>query len=126
MKEPSLVAACLATMSKTVEVPCTVKCRLGVDEIENYEFTRDFVKEVSENGRVRHFVVHARNAILKGLSPAENRIIPPLKYEYVYKLQQEFPHINFTLNGGIKTIKQAKALLDENKLYGCMIGRTAY
>lgn len=112
MKEPKLVSQCLGKMAKEANIPCTVKCRLGVDDIEDYEFTREFVQEVSQNGHVNHFVVHARNAILKGLSPAENRVIPPLKYDYVYRLQKDFPHLNFTLNGGIKTIKQAKDLLD--------------
>jgi tRNA-dihydrouridine synthase A len=126
MKEPALVAKCMAEMQAAVNIPCTVKCRLGVDDHEDYEFVRNFIDEVSRGSKTTHFVMHARNAILNGLSPAENRTIPPLKYDYVYQLKKDFPNLNFTLNGGIKTVDQAKKLLEQNNLYGCMIGRTAY
>lgn len=116
----------MAAMQAAVNIPCTVKCRLGVDDREDYEFVRNFVEVVSKGSRTNHFVIHARNAILKGLNPAENRTIPPLKYNYVYQLKKDFPHIDFTLNGGVKTVAQAKQLLSEQGLYGCMIGRTVY
>ena len=125
MREPELVGKCMVEIAKAVNIPVTVKCRLGIDDQEDYEFIRNFVTIVSQEGRIDHFVVHARNAILKGLNPVENRTIPPLKYEYVFQLQKDFPDIKFTLNGGIKTLQQAKQLLTEHKLEGCMIGRTA-
>jgi tRNA-dihydrouridine synthase A len=80
MKEPGLVARCMTEMQKVVNIPCTVKCRLGIDDYEEYDFTKQFIEEVSKNSKVTHFIIHARNAILSGLSPAENRVIPPLKY----------------------------------------------
>jgi len=75
-----------------------------VDELDSYEFVHQFVNAVTTTSKVNHFIIHARKAYLKGLSPSENRNVPPLKYDYVYRLQSDFPHINFTLNGGIRTI----------------------
>lgn len=126
MREPSLVAKCMTSMQAAVNIPCTVKCRLGVDDQVDYEFTHNFINEVSRNSKTTHFIMHARNAILNGLSPAENRVVPPLKYDYVYRLKKDFPELDFTLNGGIKTVAHAKQLLQEHPLHGCMIGRTAY
>lgn len=88
MKEPELVYDCMKEVRQRLKgVPCTVKCRLGVDEFDNYEFVKKFVAEVSKEGNVEHFIIHARKAFLKGLNPAQNRTVPPLWYERVYKLQ---------------------------------------
>jgi tRNA-dihydrouridine synthase A len=84
------------------------------------------VEEVSKNGSVDHFIIHARKAYLKGLNPAQNRNIPPLIYDRVYRLQEDFPHLKFTLNGGIKTLHDAHEILKDHQVWGCMIGRTAY
>lgn len=111
MKKPDLVANLMKAMSSAVTIPCTVKCRLGVDNLDTYEFCKGFVGNVSQNGNVQHFIIHARKAFLKGLNPAENRNIPPLKYDYVYQLQQDFPSLKFTLNGGVRTINQAISLI---------------
>lgn len=130
MKEKSLVADCMKSIKDTVsgtDIDCTVKCRLGVDDFDTYDFVRDFVEEVSKKGETKHFIIHARKAFLKGLNPAQNRNIPPLKYDLVYKLTEDFPDLRFSINGGIKTLEQAKTLLtDHPKLAGCMVGRTAY
>ncbi|CAM5999738.1 unnamed protein product [Sphagnum jensenii] len=128
MKEAHLVRDCMEAMAEVVNLPVTVKCRLGVDEFDSYEFVHDFVKEVSRDGKgaVRHFIIHARKAFLKGLNPAQNRSIPPLQYHKVYQLRSEFPTISFELNGGIKTIADGVRLTRENMLAGVMIGRTAY
>jgi tRNA-dihydrouridine synthase A len=116
MKEPGLVAECVAAMQGSV--PVTVKHRTGVDAIEDYDFLCKFVATVAKAG-CRTFIVHARNAILKGLSPKENREIPPLKYQYVYRLKQDFPDLEFILNGGITHLK------DKHPVDGVMIGRAA-
>jgi tRNA-dihydrouridine synthase A len=87
----------MEAMARAVKIPCTVKCRLGVDEFDTYEFLRDFVAEVSQGGKglITHFVIHARKAFLKGLNPAQNRSIPPLIYDRVYQLQKDFPTLTF-------------------------------
>lgn len=103
----------------------TVKCRIGVDDHDSYEELHHFVKTVASAG-VRHFIVHARKCLLKGLSPHENRTVPPLKYNVVYRLKQDFPHLAITLNGGVHSIQQAKELLDTTNVDGVMIGRAAY
>ena len=115
-------------MSKVVKIPCTVKCRLGVDEFDSYEFVRDFVSEVSNKGEgpITHFIIHARKAFLKGLNPAQNRSVPPLMYDRVYRLKEDFPMLSFELNGGIKSVEKAYQYCSENKLEGCMVGRLAY
>src|SRR3989440_3537758 len=100
MAEPSLVADCVRAIREAVELPVTVKHRIGIDQVEDYSFVRDFVGTVAQAGS-RTFIVHARNAVLKGLSPKENREIPPLKYDYVYRLKVEFPALQFVINGGI-------------------------
>jgi tRNA-dihydrouridine synthase A len=123
MLEPEHVAECLNAMQRNVNVPITIKCRLGVDHHEDYEFLYNFVNIVQEAG-IEHFIIHARNGILKGLSPRQNRHIPPLKYEYVYQLKKDFPNLNITINGGIKTIDECKEHL--KYVDGVMIGRAAY
>lgn len=123
MLEPDHVAECLNAMQSNVMVPVTIKCRLGVDHHEEYEFLHNFVNIVQSAG-INHFIIHARNGILKGLSPRQNRHIPPLKYDYVYKLKEDFPNLNITINGGIKTIKECKNHL--KFVDGIMIGRAAY
>lgn len=127
MKEPELVAECVAAMEKVVSVPVTVKCRLGVDDFDSYEFMKDFVRIVGERTKCTHFIIHARKAFLKGLNPKENRNVPPLMYNRVYQIAKDFPQYQFSINGGIKTFKQAGEILDANRdLLGVMIGRTAY
>jgi tRNA-dihydrouridine synthase A len=123
MAEPKLVAACVEAIRNEVKLPVTVKHRIGIDQIEQYGFVRDFVATVSAAG-CRTFIVHARNAVLKGLSPKENREIPPLKYDYVYRLKAEFPALEFVINGGITSwaeITNHLAYVD-----GAMLGRAAY
>lgn len=99
-------------MQKVVKIPCTVKCRLGVDEFDSYEFAKEFVDVISNKGQgpITHFIIHARKAFLKGLNPAQNRNIPPLMYDRVYRLKQDFPTLTFELNGGIKDVKLAHQL----------------
>ena len=123
MLEPDHVAECLNAMQLNVKVPVTIKCRLGVDHHEDYEFLYNFVNIV-KNAGIKHFIIHARNGILKGLSPRQNRHIPPLKYDYVYQLKKDFPNLNITINGGIKTIDECKDHL--KRVDGVMIGRAAY
>jgi len=123
MAEPELVASCVKVIRNEVGLPVTVKHRIGIDQIEEYGFVRDFVGIVAEAGCTT-FIVHARNAVLKGLSPKENREIPPLKYDYVYRLKAEFPALEFVINGGIASwadITTHLAYVD-----GTMLGRAAY
>lgn len=103
----------------------TVKCRIGVDNHDSYEELHHFITTVASCG-VKHFIVHARKCLLKGLSPHENRTVPPLKYDFVYRLKTDFPDLFFTLNGGVASIQQAKQLLDDANIDGVMIGRAAY
>ncbi|MGQ0653343.1 MAG: tRNA dihydrouridine(20/20a) synthase DusA [Betaproteobacteria bacterium] len=123
MAEPALVASCVEKIREAVSVPVTVKHRIGIDKVEDYSFVRDFVGTLAEAG-CRTFIVHARNAVLKGLSPKENREIPPLKYGYVYRLKQEFPHLDIVINGGIVTTEQVEKHLQH--VDGVMLGRAAY
>ncbi|MEO7808094.1 MAG: tRNA dihydrouridine(20/20a) synthase DusA [Ramlibacter sp.] len=123
MAEPELVADCVKAMVDAVDVPVTVKHRIGIDKSESYEFVRDFVGAVSEAG-CGVFLIHARNAWLKGLSPKENREVPPLHYERVHQLKQDFPHLLFAVNGGIKTDEQVADQLQQ--VDGVMVGREAY
>jgi len=123
MAEPKLVADCVKAMVDAVHVPVTVKHRIGIDREERYDFVRDFVGTVSEAG-CRVFIVHARNAWLKGLSPKENREIPPLRYEVVHRLKRDFPHLQIVVNGGITTSGQVRGEL--GLLDGVMVGREAY
>ena len=123
MLEPNLVAECLAAMRNSVSIPVSIKCRLGVDDHEEYKFLYDFVSIVKESG-VKVFIIHARNGILKGLSPRQNRNIPPLKYDYVYRLKKDFPDLEIIINGGIKNLDDSQVHLE--KVDGVMIGRAAY
>jgi tRNA-dihydrouridine synthase A len=123
MAEPHLVAVCVEAMSSEVSIPVTVKHRTGVDRLEDYGFLRNFVAAVAAAG-CNTFFVHARNAILKGLSPKENREIPPLKYDYVYRLKQDFPQLEFVINGGITSAQQIQEHLAH--VDGVMLGRAAY
>ncbi|UWE15235.1 tRNA dihydrouridine(20/20a) synthase DusA [Herbaspirillum huttiense] len=123
MGEPTLVADCVKAMKDAVSIDVTVKHRIGIDDVQSYDFVRDFVGQIAEAGS-KTFIVHARNAILKGLSPKENREIPPLKYHYAYQLKQDFPELEILINGGIKTLPE----IDEHLKHvdGVMLGREAY
>src|ERR1700730_8652948 len=123
MNEPQLVADCVKAMRDAVSIPVTVKHRIGVDAAEDYAFVRDFVGTVADAG-CAVFIVHARNAILKGLSPKENREIPPLKYDYAYQLKRDFPDLEIVINGGIKTLAEVELHLQH--VDGVMLGREAY
>ncbi len=123
MAEPALVADCVKAMIDAVDIPVTVKHRIGLDRNEDYGFVRDFVGRVADSG-CTVFIVHARNAWLKGLSPKENREIPPLRYELVAMLKHEFPALTFVVNGGLAA---PAAIGDAFKRFdGVMIGRAAY
>jgi tRNA-dihydrouridine synthase A len=123
MARPKLVADCLRAMRSEVGVPVTVKTRIGIDDEDSYEFLRRFVDLQREAG-CRKFIVHARIAVLEGLSPKENRSVPPLRYERVFQLKQDLPELEVVLNGGIKTVAQVDEIL--GRVDGVMIGRQAY
>ncbi|WP_420714381.1 tRNA dihydrouridine(20/20a) synthase DusA [Acinetobacter sp. MD2] len=123
MAEPNLVADCISSMQNAVQIPVHVKHRIGIDEMQSYEEMLHFVDTVAKTG-CTHFVVHARIAILKGLSPKENRDVPPLRYEDVYRLKKERPHLLIEINGGIKTFEETQLHLQH--VDGVMIGREAY
>lgn len=147
MAEPDTVARGVEAMAKAVKTPITVKCRIGIDDSEEYEFLKTFLKQVSNAGCTM-FVIHARKAWLKGLSPKENREIPPLNYDIPARIKAEFPHLEIIVNGGIKTIGEIRSFLtschpersegsqeilrsaqNDSPLYnfdGVMIGREAY
>jgi tRNA-dihydrouridine synthase A len=123
MLEPELVADCVKAMQDAVPISVTVKHRLGIDRVEDYGIVRHFVEALARAG-CRTFIVHARNAVLKGLSPKANREIPPLRYDDVYRLKREFPEVEIVVNGGIETL----ADIDVHLAYvdGVMLGRAAY
>ena len=123
MLEPDLVAECTGQMRKSVDIPITVKCRTGVDDNDDYEFLKSFINIVKDSG-VKTFIIHARKGILKGLSPRQNRNIPPLNYEKVYAIKNDFPDLEIIINGGIKSINETKNHL--NYVDGVMLGRAAY
>ncbi len=123
MAEPALVRDCVAAMRDAVDLPVTVKHRIGIDRGENYDFVRDFVGTVAAGG-CTVFIVHARNAWLKGLSPKENRELPPLRHEFVYRLKREFPALTVVLNGGVADNDQIAEHL--RHVDGVMLGRQAY
>ena len=123
MAEPQLVADGVKAMKDAVDIPVTVKHRIGIDKVESYDFVRDFVGKVSEAG-CELFIVHARNAWLQGISPKENRELPPLKPDWVLRLKLDFPHLRFVINGGITTMDQIHQHLQQ--LDGVMVGREAY
>ncbi len=148
MAEPELVAECVAAMKAAVAIPVTVKCRIGIDDCDDFSFLNKFIKEISKAG-CETFIIHARKAWLKGLSPKENREIPPLRYDIVSKIKEQYPDINVILNGGITTLEQINRLIqpvsslrkqgsgsdlpdprfrgdDTINFEGIMIGREAY
>lgn len=123
MKNAPLVADCYRAMQESTDIPITIKHRIGIDDQESYEFFSDFVGVIANAG-CRTFIIHARKAHLKGLSPKENRKIPPLKYEYIFQLKKDFPNLEIILNGGIKDLDQSIDILKH--LDGVMLGREAY
>ena len=123
MAEPQLVADCVKAMRDAVSIPVTVKHRIGIDSIEAYEFVRNFVGTVAHAG-CETFLVHARNAVLKGLSPKDNREVPPLRYDYVYRLKRDFPGLCIVINGGVNTLDAIGPHLSH--VDGVMLGRLAY
>ena len=125
MAEPSLVARCVAAMREAVTLPVTVKHRIGIDREESYGFVRDFVGTVAEQGGCEVFIVHARNAWLQGLSPKQNREVPPLRHETVYRLKRDFPRLTIVINGGVLSAEQVAAHLAAG-VDGVMVGRHAY
>ncbi|MDU5696317.1 MAG: tRNA dihydrouridine(20/20a) synthase DusA [Haemophilus parainfluenzae] len=123
MAKADLVAECIAEMQRVVNIPVTVKTRIGIDGLDSYEFLCDFIEKVHYAG-CQEFIVHARKAWLSGLSPKENREIPPLDYDRVYQLKKDFPQLTIAINGGIKTIEEIKHHLQF--VDGVMVGREAY
>ena len=123
MAEPQTVADLVKHMQAAVDIPVTVKHRIGIDDFDSYEFMVDFVEKVAAAGCTR-FIVHARTAWLQGLSPKQNREIPPLRYEDVYRLKQDFPTLDIEINGGIETVADIKTHLQH--VDGVMIGRAFY
>ena len=123
MAQPDRVAECYAAMQRETDVPVTVKSRIGINDLDSYEFLRAFVEPLVAAG-CRKFIVHARIAILEGLSPKDNRTIPPLNYERVYQLKRDFPDLEIVINGGLTGIEQVDEVLEH--VDGAMIGRQAY
>jgi tRNA-dihydrouridine synthase A len=123
MSNPALVADCVRAMRSVVDIPVTIKTRIGIDDLDNYDFLRRFIDANVEAG-CDTFIVHARKAILAGLSPKENRSVPPLDYDRVYRLKQDLPHLRIILNGGIASVAQCRRHLE--CVDGVMIGRQAY
>ncbi|WPD78016.1 tRNA dihydrouridine(20/20a) synthase DusA [Dickeya fangzhongdai] len=124
MAEAQLVADCVKAMRERVGIPVTVKTRIGIDNQDSYEFLCNFIRTVSEQGGCDTFIVHARKAWLSGLSPKENREIPPLDYPRVYQLKRDFPSLTLAINGGVKTLAEAQQHLQH--VDGVMVGREAY
>ena len=121
MKEANLVKQCLEGMKSETSIDVSLKCRIGVDEFDTYEFFKSFISTVIESG-IKIIFIHARKAYLKGLDPKRNRTLPPLKYDFVYKIKKEFPHIKFIINGGLDNVDDC---LDQlNYLDGVMVGRS--
>lgn len=123
MAEPQLVGDCVATMQAGVKIPVTVKSRIGIDECDSYEELTQFIDTVAQAG-CETFIVHARKAWLKGLSPKENREVPPLRYDVVFQLKKDFPQLEIVINGGITTLAQSVELLEQ--VDGVMLGREVY
>ena len=119
MREPALVAECVAAMQNAVKIPVSVKTRIGIDNDDSWEFFLNFIESIG----CKYFIIHARKAWLKGLSPKENRTVPPLSYETVFKLKELHPDFTISLNGGVKNLSDAKNILQ--KTDGVMIGRAA-
>ena len=123
MEEPALVADCYQAMREATSLPVTIKTRIGIDEEESYEFLARFIDTISARG-CNHFVLHARKAWLSGLSPKENRDIPPLNYERVFEIKRNYPALTIGLNGGVQTLAETKSLLE--KVDTVMMGRSIY
>ena len=123
MKEPDLVASCVESMIDKCDIPVTVKSRIGIDDMESYDQLTDFITRIHNKG-CQHFIIHARKAWLQGLSPKENRTIPPLNYPWVYQLKRDFPQLIVTINGGIESCDEVKGHLDQ--VDGVMLGRSVY
>jgi tRNA-dihydrouridine synthase A len=123
MAHPQLVAECLGEMRAAAGIPVTVKHRLGIDDLDSFEHLHQFVETVRQSG-CTSFTIHARKAILQGLSPKENRDIPPLIYDHVYRIKALYPELEIIINGGIKTLAECDQHLE--KIDGVMIGREAY
>ncbi|KAL3135811.1 hypothetical protein ABBQ32_007373 [Trebouxia sp. C0010 RCD-2024] len=135
MLQPALVAQCCQAMQDAVpHIPVTVKCRLGVDETDSYEALCTFIRTVSEQSSVSHFIIHCRKCMLSGLNPAQNRTIPPLRREWAWALKRDFPHLQFSLNGVVQNCQEAAAIIDHRQdgvegggsMHGVMIGRQAF
>jgi tRNA-dihydrouridine synthase A len=123
MKEPNLVADCLSKMQSSTKLPVTIKTRIGYDDVEDYENLFNFISTLRSTG-IKTFIIHARKAMLGKFTPKQNLNIPPLKYEYVYRLKEDFPNEQIIINGGISSVNEIKPLL--KKTDGVMIGRAAY
>ena len=123
MQDPELVKDCIQAMQEVTSIPITIKCRIGVDKRDDINFLNEFVAKIL-NPNLKTIIVHARVAILKGLTPRQNRQIPPLKYENVYQLKHEFPELEVVINGGIKDVNDSLEHL--NKVDGVMLGRSPY
>ena len=123
MAEPALVADCVTAMSESVSVPVTVKTRIGIDDRDSYEELAHFIDCVHQGG-CKTFILHARKAFLQGLSPKENRTVPPLNYEYAYRIKQQFPELTIVINGGLTDLEAAEKHL--MAMDGVMLGRSAY
>ena len=123
MKEPNLVARCIEAMTKATNLPITIKTRIGYNDVEDFEFIKSFIK-TTKNAGSKKFIIHARKALLKKLTPKENLNIPPLKYDFVYRLKENFNEDEIIINGGIKSTKDIKSHL--SKVDGVMIGRAIY
>tara|TARA_B100000427_G_C15504270_1_gene593252 strand:+ start:155 stop:1051 length:897 start_codon:yes stop_codon:yes gene_type:complete len=120
MKEASLVKECVSSMIKESSIDVSLKCRIGVDEFESYDFFKEFISTVAESG-CKIIFVHARKAFLKGLDPKKNRTIPPLKYEFVHQIKQDYPDLKFIMNGGLNSIEECHTQL--KYVDGVMVGR---
>lgn len=123
MAEPQLVADCVSEMQSATNIPVTVKSRIGIDDLDSYEFLHTFIEQVAQAG-CQHFIIHARKAWLTGLSPKQNRDVPPLDYSRVYQIKKDFPALDISINGGIKTLAEANDHLQH--IDGVMIGREIY
>ena len=123
MKEPNLVADCLSKIQSSTKLPVTIKTRIGYDNVEDYETFYNFISTLKKTG-IKTFIIHARKAMLGKFTPKQNLNIPPLKYDYVYKLKKDFPNDEIIINGGITSVNEIKSHLD--KTDGVMIGRAAY
>ena len=123
MREPNLVSDCVLAMQEASTLPVTVKTRLGIGKAEVQELLYPLI-DILVQAKIQHFIIHARNAWLEGLNPKENRTVPPLNYQAVIQLQQDFPHLSFTLNGGVQSLEDILRLAPQ--FHGLMIGRAAY